>query len=353
MRVACGLEYSRCFTIKRKDLWWKGKQSVGRSFHKRRKPPLHFRNIVPGQMRPKGTRKENKLRMYNGTSIDWTWAGQPCLADWSENAESLIIKNTVSTIGNGIDLNICSTRTPSYIFYDDAAYLELNGTIREMAHTRGNTGWDDIDNSHIVETIQHTIGREYWLGAPAMSVSVGQIIEGSGLQVSSDAEGYITAQYIGVVDGNHSWRATRAYNYTPSHQYKTVWEQVKDWVSDDGLITAEDYYRRVTGHVLFNPCFFEKETSRCNANTYVFQNKAGDMEFFRQDWVYQSKAGIRCIQEKIEWSLFPQFIITLEYSHKWGQFTGTVQHKTDRDGPCGTCRGLMEQVPVDVGGILL
>lgn len=330
--------------IKRKDLWWKGKRAVGRSGRKRTKEALHFRNIAPGQMRPKGVRKENPLPLRNNYyyAIDWGAEGQPCLVDWKGTPEEGALGGQAAQVMEDVRYSWSSHSSPSYIFYDDAAYLELNGTIREMAHIRGNTEWDDIDNSHIVETIQHTVGHEYWLRC-SMDVIPGQII------TNQDAlqGGLVVAEYL----GNGEWRSTQSYH--APRKYESVWEQVKEWKSDDGLITAEDYYRRVTGHVLFNPCFFEKETSRCNANTYVFQNKAGDMEFFRQDWVYQSKAGIRCIQEKIEWSLFPQFIITLEYSHKWGQFTATVQHKTDRDGPCGTCRGLMEQVPIAVGEVLL
>ena len=214
-------------------------------------------------------------------------------------------------------------------------YEEHSGMTRPMANIPISDRWED---SSVPTIVHHHVGHEYWIRSSS-DVVPGQII------TNQDAVqgGFVAAEYLGVVDGDHTWRSTQAYN--APRKYQTIWNQVKDWVSDDGELTADDYYQRVTGHVLFR-------------DVYIHQDQSGDKTF---EWYYFEDGKTIFTKNKwdafhspkFDWTKYDAFYVEAKYDYQVGGWLMKVSHKSDLAGPCGTCRAFMERVPVAVGGILL
>ena len=236
-------------------------------------------------------------------------------------------------------------RQPTLTIWDDKLYREANGQMLEVANTQLSDSWihavDGAWVSHQNEEtiVQHHVGHQYWLHC-SEDVVPGQIITESQVNPTS---GLIVAEYLGVVDGNHTWRSTQTYN-TP-HKYTSIWATVKDWVSDDGTITAEDYYRRVTGHVLFREVHIHTDTVGDKTfEWYYFES--GRYIFTKHKWDAFTAP-------KFDWAKYDAFHVEVKYDYQVGGYMMKVSHKSDLNGPCRTCLHLMERTPIAVEGILL
>lgn len=374
------------------------------------KTSLHFRNLHP-HYKP----KKQPLQFPSPImGIDWGAAGEPCLADWcgvsgriqtqqywNTQLQHIIWEHTLHTLEHNTwtqtpmatyqgeraqfawhveptyGRRICKTVAQSGIYhnndqvvvdnrvyangvrpvtegvmYPDDSLFRVDFSPNEIfPNDYGPTdsptfnvgdyiqvvpvvepqsnGWG---TGSTINTIQHRVGHEYWLRC-SMDVVPGQIITNP----NALAKGLVVAEYL----GNNQWRSTQAFN--APHKYHSVWDKVQHWVSDDGLITADDYYRRVTGHVLFTNVCYTIDGS--GTGRYSFQE--GRREFIPNSWDV-------VFDPTFPWHQFPQFIPEMKYDAlELNNWLFRVRHKSDRDGPCGTCRTLMETVPVVVEGILL
>ena len=311
-----------------------------RSYRKAQQPSLHFR-----QTRKK--KKENpsprRHHYYGAIGVNWGSYDEPHFASGSHGAlgghaaiisdrvYNTILDETLQDVAHQI--NITYSQTSTRFMWDNELYEEHSGMTHPMANIPISDRWED---SSVPTIVHHHVGHEYWIRS-SWDVVPGQII------TNQDAVqgGFVAAEYLGVVDGDHTWRSTQAYN--APRKYQTIWNQVKDWVSDDGELTADDYYQRVTGHILFRDVLFSD-------NVYPAVKFPGvDCILPLNRWSWNPMKWNAILKGTIP--TYDDFFWDFRIHNSHLEFR--LQHKTDRDGPCGTCRAFMERVPVAVGGILL
>ena len=326
---------------RRNEYDWKGKRRHNQPYFKRFTQSLHFRNVAPKQTRPKGVRKENP-KMYHPFIRNFT------LGYYTETAygDGLSpIGGQAAEIANQIQNRVIWTnyRQPTRVIWDDKLYREANGQMLEVANTQLSDSWmhavDGAWVSHQNEEtiVQHRVGHQYWLHC-SEDVEPGSITTESQVNPTS---GLIVAEYLGGVDGNHTWRSTQTYN--APHKYTSIWATVKDWVSDDGTITAEDYYRRVTGHVLFRDVTFSDKVYP--AVTFPKVNCILPLN----QWISHLSKLTPIIQGTIP--DYDDFLWDCRIHDHLIELR--LRHKSDLNGPCRTCLHLMERTPIAVEGILL
>lgn len=366
-----------------------------RSYRKQHKQSLHFRNIAPKQTRSKGRRQ---------LQIPWSnrlWAGTPLMGaiggfaavvserlqtqfywESGHQLQHIIWGNQLHTNENGTWTTMAAT-TPSH------SLEQFFGTHNELSQRRGHQNVMQMEDRSNQESLTKTVVQEgiYRDGdrvvADIMTYGNGirpideNIVNGvDDIFIVSHNNGWIFPNNIGPTDSptfniGDRITVTRAfprYNHTPGqliwtsssssigshyadammhsvefstyHKYRSVWNQVKDWVSDDGKRTGEDYYDQITGH----PGFCDVMFRACGGlPSYIFGTER-----------YNQNTWSECRDKpSIDFAQYKAFLFQYEWHHKSGKWALRVQHKTDRDGPCGTCRTLMERVPVVVEGILL
>jgi len=309
--------------------WWASTPSIGSAFNtfKRKKKPLHFRNIAPGQTRPKGIRRKYQIPLSNQQYY------RPHLTDWAVGGYNTgVIAEAIAT---------SMVRGSCFISQLSQSYQDLPmATYTPPVIPAGTLV--TVANGTVEPVTMYNSDYE-----------VGYIVQDDHLY---RAENNIWVE-LTMANGTtlRGWDVNR-----DTHKYRSVWDKICEAIvahveitPGSDTVTFEDIYRRVTGHVMFNMASFEPETTFCNADTFHFLDKHHHPISFRRNWEYQSAAGVRAIQEKMDWEPYPQFIITSYFSHKWGLWVAAVQHKTDRDGPCMTCREFIEKYPVQVEEIIL
>jgi hypothetical protein len=205
-------------------------------------------------------------------------------------------------------------------------------------------------NTPISPSLTINPDREIWLRGSSLTTTPGQLVYTDPVGLEEDIfieharrsrshwnrETYVT---LTMENGTtyFGWDPGRS----PRHHYQAVWDRICNTATDLTL-TPEETYKRVTGHVLFNNCGIILGEGD-NMHSYWFERKSIGRSF-NQNWWHQNDDLREDMITGIEWELYPQFIPELR--RHMGTWECRVQHKADREGPCRTCRDLMDRTAV-------